>query len=83
MLIKNEKDICKKCKLLREDHHGFWKVTDCKFEEKEFKKIKCGEKKMKRIKFEDNRAWKLLDNFLLNCPEISQDEREEIMELIE
>ena len=35
------------------------------------------------MKFENKKAWKLLDNFLLNCPEISQDEREEIIRLIE
>jgi len=34
------------------------------------------------MKFDNDWAWKKLDNFLLNCPEISQDEREVIIESI-
>ena len=34
------------------------------------------------MKFKDDKAWKILDDFLLDCPEISQDEREEIIEFV-
>lgn len=38
---------------------------------------------MDKIYIEDKRGIEDLDNFLLDCPTISQDEREEIMEILE
>jgi len=35
------------------------------------------------MKFENENAWKVLDNFLLDCSEISQEEREQLMGFIE
>jgi len=30
---QSPKDVCKKCKMYREEHYSPWKITDCKFEE--------------------------------------------------